>query len=117
MRANIYAMTEDSDSLMKQRVTFYAPKTVMDVIEKVKIDRNDSSITDAVCQIIIEYGIHRNMKELEKNISCMFDEAAANLEIMKSEHDSLRNRLALAESKYASLSRAVAEIQAPYKKK
>ena len=34
----------------KQRVTFYAPKTVLDIIEQVKLERGDDSITDAVCQ-------------------------------------------------------------------
>lgn len=116
MQTNTSIMTKNSDSLMKQRVTFYAPQTVMDIIEKVKVERNDDSITDAVCQIIIEYGTRCGMKEIEDKFFRMFDESADKLETLKAENDILRDRLALIESKYASLNRAVAEIRAPYKK-
>lgn len=100
----------------KQRVTFYAPKTVLDIIEQVKAERGDDSITDAVCQIIIEYGTHKQLKRIESVIDGKFAAALEEINALKIQNETLRDRLSLVESKCASVNRAVSEIQSTYSK-
>lgn len=100
----------------KQRVTFYAPKTVLEIIEKVKIEREDDSITDAVCQIIVEYGAHKELQRMEGIIESKFAAALAEISELKIQNETLRDRLSLVESKCASVNRAVSEMQSTYKK-
>ncbi|MDO5845523.1 MAG: hypothetical protein Q4Q04_01225 [Methanocorpusculum sp.] len=109
-------MTRNPDTPIKQRVTFYAPKTVLDIIETVQEERNDDSITDAVCQIIIEYGARRELQRIEAELKTKFDDAAGSIEILKNENEVLRDRLSLIEAKYAAVNRAVAEMHEPYTK-
>ena len=100
----------------KQRVTFYAPKTVLDIIEQVKLERGDDSITDAVCQIIIEYGTHKQLRRIESLIDDKFSLTIGEINALKVQNDTLRDRLSLVESKCASVNRTVSEMQNTYKK-
>ena len=109
-------MEEQTLSPTKQRVTFYAPKTVLDIIEQVKIERGDDSITDAVCQIIIEYGTHKQLQRIESVIDGKFSAALEEINALKIQNETLRDRLSLVESKCASVNRAVSEMQSTYKR-
>lgn len=109
---------EEEQSIIptKQRVTFYAPKTVQDIIEQVKIERGDDSITDAVCQIIIEYGTHKQLSRFEDFVDGKFSNTIDEINELKIQNELLRERLSLVESKCATVNRAVSEIQNSYKK-
>ena len=100
----------------KQRVTFYAPKTVLDIIDQVKLERGDDSITDAVCQIIIEYGTHKQIRRFEDFVDGKFSNTIDEINELKIQNELLRERLSLVESKCATVNRAVSEIQNSYKK-
>lgn len=114
---SLYMPTGDYEvAPTKQRVTFYAPKTVLEIIEKVKIERGDDSITDAVCQIIVEYGAHKELQRMEGIIESKFAAALAEITELKVQNETLRDRLSLVESKCASVNRAVSEMQSTYKK-
>ena len=109
-------MEDTSIAPSKQRVTFYAPKTVLDIIERVKIERGDDSITDAVCQIIIEYGAHKLLRQIEGNIERKFSSTFDEINELKIQNETLRDRLSLVESKCASVNQVVSEIQSTYKR-
>ena len=109
-------MEDTSIAPSKQRVTFYAPKTVLDIIERVKIERGDDSITDAVCQIIIEYGAHKLLHQIEGNIERKFSSTFDEINELKIQNETLRDRLSLVESKCASVNQVVSEIQSTYKR-
>ncbi len=104
-------MTKSPDAPTKQRVTFYAPQTVLDIIAMVKEERNDDSVTDAVCQIVIEYGTRREMREREGQIQDKFAALREEMQDLKSANDVLKDRLEIVETKYANMNRAFAEIQ------
>lgn len=101
---------------LKQRVTFYAPKTVLDIIEQVKVERGDDSTTDAVCQIIIEYGSNRQLRRIEDFVDGKFSTTIKEINDLKIQNEILHERLSLVESKCATVNRAVSEMQNDYKK-
>ncbi len=105
---------ESRPQSMKRRITFYAPKNVLEIIEQVIVERNDISITDAICQIIIEYGSHKQLRRIEGLIHEKFSNALEEINDLKNENETLRDRLSLVESKCASANRAVAEMQRSY---
>lgn len=104
-------MGRSKNTTIKERVTFYAPQTVLEIIDRVKTERNDNSITDAICQIIIEYGTQLQMKRLEKDIDIKFRESLQEITSLKTENEVLKDRLSLLESKCAQLNRTVSEMQ------
>lgn len=109
-------MEEQNVIPAKQRVTFYAPKTVQEIIEQVKIERGDDSITDAVCQIIIEYGSNRQLRRIEDFVDGKFSSTIDEINELKIQNELLHERLSHVESKCATVNRAVSEIKESYKK-
>ena len=109
-------MEEQNVIPAKQRITFYAPKTVQEIIEQVKIERGDDSITDAVCQIIIEYGSNKHIRHIENLVDGRFSNTIDEINELRIQNELLSERLSLVESKCATVNRAVSEMQTQYKK-
>ena len=107
---------EDEFLPSKQRVTFYAPQTVVKYIEKMKSERKDDSTTDAVCQIITEWGSNQHIFQVMGLIDSKFAEALEEINLLKNQNETLNDRLSLVESKCASVNRAVSEMQNSYKR-
>lgn len=103
--------TQEASPAGKQRLTFYATKPVRDIIEMVKAERGDDSITDAVCQIIIEYGTQRNISRIEREVNERFSRILAEYQSLKLQNETLRDRLSLVEARCASVNREVLELK------
>jgi len=109
-------MEEQNVIPAKQRVTFYAPRTVQEIIEQVKIERGDDSITDAVCQIIIEYGSNKHIRYIQDLVDGKFSSTVEEINELKIQNELLSERLSNVESKCATVNRAVSEMKESYKK-
>lgn len=96
----------------KQRITFYASQMILDIINRMKCERGDDSITDAVCQIISEYGSLKTMSAIEQTVDERFSRTHAVILSLKAQNEALRDRLSLVEAKCASVNREVSEMRA-----
>ncbi|HJJ47706.1 MAG TPA: hypothetical protein O0X39_01765 [Methanocorpusculum sp.] len=98
----------------KKRITFYASRTVSDIIESVKEAQGSDSVTDALTQIILNYANQHVLHTIGDEVKSNYAEQIEDTREMRAKIEVLENRLAGLEEKYAIMNTLFTELQKAY---
>jgi hypothetical protein len=98
----------------KKRVTFYASRTVSEIIDSVKEAQGSDSVTDALTQIVLNYANQRVLHTIGDEVKSNYAEQVEDTREMRAKIDILESRLAGLEEKYAVMNTMFTELQKAY---